>query len=42
MWAITLLVSDDGLGIAMLDPDAYSGLDSFLFNPYRAMTDDEI
>ena len=38
----TPLVSDDGLGKATLDPEAYCGLDSFLFLPMRAMTDDEL
>jgi len=35
-------VYDDGLGMAMLDPDSYCGLDYFLFLPARAMTDDEL
>jgi hypothetical protein len=38
----TPLVSDDGLGMATLDPDSYSGLDVFLFLPHRQMTDDEL
>ena len=40
--AYTPLVSDDGLGLAMLDPDAYCGLESFPFYPARPMTDDEL
>ncbi len=38
----TPLVSDDGLGMVTLDDEAYSGLDSFLFLPLRAITDDEL
>ena len=40
--AYTPLVSDDGLGMVMLEPGSYSGLDRFLFLPYRQMTDDEL
>ena len=38
----TPIVSDDGLGWVTLDSEAYCGLDSFMFKPYRPMTDDEL
>ena len=38
----TPLVSDDGLGIATLDPDSYCGMEEFCFFPCRRMTDDEL
>ncbi len=38
----TPLVSDDGLGMVKLDPDAYCGMDKFTFFPCRPMTDDEL
>ncbi len=40
--AYTPLVSDDGLGMASLDPDAYCGLEDFLFLPCCRMTDEEL
>ena len=40
--AYTPLVADDGTGMAKLDPDAYCGLDSFVFLPARPLTDDEL
>lgn len=40
--AYTPLVSDDGLGMATLDPDFYCGLEDFLFLPCRQMTDEEL
>jgi hypothetical protein len=38
----TPLVSDDGQGMATLDPDSYCGLERFLFLPCRQLTDDEL
>jgi len=38
----TPLVSDDGMGLVTLDEDAYCGMDSFWFFPYRPTTDDEL
>jgi hypothetical protein len=38
----TPLVTDDGLGEATLNTDAYCGLDTFQFYPARSMTDDEL
>jgi hypothetical protein len=40
--AFTPSASDDGMGMATLDPDAYCGLEEFLFLPCRRMTDDEL
>jgi len=40
--AFTPLVSDDGLGWVTLNTEAYCGMDSFMFLPYRPMTDDEL
>ena len=40
--AFTPLAEDDGVGLVMLNPDVYSGLDRFLLLPYRQMTDEEL
>ena len=38
----TPLPNDDGIGEIKLDKEAFCGLDSFVFYPFRRMTDDEL